>query len=300
MSKQSYFGEFVFDHDKQLLLRRGLTVRLQAQPARVLSELLLSSERVVTREELRHALWGDDTHVDFEKGLNFCIGQIRAALQDNASRPLYIRTIPKQGYQFIAPLLPTVPQEEESVPVKPSGAQKLPWLVRIAVPGVVVLVATGLTFRLWVGKAATVPNIAVVRFDVDPNSSDLRRLGDVLTDDIVVQLAGQSLGHYRVIGNAAILRKPRDQRDLKTIGTELNSSYAVLGQMRVEGDHVLILAHLIRLSDQTHISVWRAVVTLNDPSSAFEASTAAQIASRFATALADRPDEAPSFPSAVQ
>src|SRR5215472_13331796 len=62
--------------------------------------------RVVSREELCKAVWGDKTFVDFEASLNFCVCQVRSALQDNPLQPNYIRTVPKSGYQFIAPVRP--------------------------------------------------------------------------------------------------------------------------------------------------------------------------------------------------
>jgi hypothetical protein len=43
------------------------------------------AERVV-----RQALWGDDTHVDFGRSLNFCVAKLRSALRDNAAEPLFI------------------------------------------------------------------------------------------------------------------------------------------------------------------------------------------------------------------
>jgi predicted MFS family arabinose efflux permease len=39
---------------------------------------------VVTREELRAALWPEGTHVDFDRGINFCMSQVRTALRDRS------------------------------------------------------------------------------------------------------------------------------------------------------------------------------------------------------------------------
>jgi DNA-binding winged helix-turn-helix (wHTH) protein len=97
------FGLFEFDDSELVLRREQAIMRLQSQPARVLACLINNRERVVSREELRRCLWGDSTFVDFNGGLNFCIAQVRSALGDDPSNPRYIRTIPKLGYQFIAP-----------------------------------------------------------------------------------------------------------------------------------------------------------------------------------------------------
>src|SRR5205085_9698380 len=90
------------------LRREGTSVRLQSQPAQVLACLLERAGEVVSREDLRRTVWRDDTFVDFERGLNFCIAQIRLALYDDAVSPRFIRTIPKRGYQFIAPVQPVI------------------------------------------------------------------------------------------------------------------------------------------------------------------------------------------------
>src|SRR5579859_1500205 len=98
------FGLFEFDDESLDLRRDGGVVHLQAQPKQVLACLLRNADRTVSREELRQAVWDNQTFVDFERGLNFCISQIRSALGDDAARPIYIRTFARQGYQFIAPV----------------------------------------------------------------------------------------------------------------------------------------------------------------------------------------------------
>ena len=70
---------------------RAFSIRLQSQPAQVLACLILRAGQTVSREELRKAVWGVDTFVD--RGLNFCIGQIRLALDDDSTTPRYIRTL---------------------------------------------------------------------------------------------------------------------------------------------------------------------------------------------------------------
>src|SRR5947207_1451453 len=86
------FGIFEFDLATLELRREGVSLRLQSQPAQALAYLLQHADRVVTREQLQKAVWGEGTHVDFERGLNFCVSQIRSALEDEAAQPIYIRT----------------------------------------------------------------------------------------------------------------------------------------------------------------------------------------------------------------
>ena len=100
------FGVFEFSPESGELLRDGVPVRLQPQPAKVLALLVARPGVLVTRDELQHEVWGSGTHVDFERGLNFCVAQIRTALGDSAESPRFLETIPKQGYRFIAPITP--------------------------------------------------------------------------------------------------------------------------------------------------------------------------------------------------
>ena len=84
------FGPFSFDTPTRELRRNGDIVKLQSQPAQVLAVLVEHAGEVVTRDALRQAVWRGDTFVDFDKGLNFAIAQVRTALGDSADSPTYI------------------------------------------------------------------------------------------------------------------------------------------------------------------------------------------------------------------
>jgi DNA-binding winged helix-turn-helix (wHTH) protein len=98
------FGAFELDLEAGKLLKSGRTVRLQPQPFRLLSLLVSQPGRLVTREEIQSALWKDETFVDFEQGVNFAIKQVREALGDRAESSVYIQTVPRRGYRFVAPV----------------------------------------------------------------------------------------------------------------------------------------------------------------------------------------------------
>src|SRR5262249_42192676 len=98
------FGSFTLQPKTGELLKNGSSVRLPPQPSKVLVLLATRAGQIVTREEIRDQIWKQDTFVDFDKGLNFCIKQIRTALRDDADRPTYIETFPRRGYRFIAPV----------------------------------------------------------------------------------------------------------------------------------------------------------------------------------------------------
>jgi Tol biopolymer transport system component/DNA-binding winged helix-turn-helix (wHTH) protein len=101
-SGRARFGVFELDVESGELRKLGRRVRLQPQPSKVLATLVARPGQIVTREELKHQIWNGTTFVDFEQGLNFCVRQIRLALDDNAEAPQYIETLPRVGYRFVA------------------------------------------------------------------------------------------------------------------------------------------------------------------------------------------------------
>jgi DNA-binding winged helix-turn-helix (wHTH) protein len=98
------FGAFELDLDAEQLLKNGRIIRVQPQPFRLLRLLTDRPGTLVTREEIQAALWPNDTFVDFEQGVNFAIKQVREALGDRAEASVYVQTVPKRGYRFLAPV----------------------------------------------------------------------------------------------------------------------------------------------------------------------------------------------------
>lgn len=228
------FAEFEFDTASRELRRSGEIVKLQAQPAQVLALLVEHAGEVVSRDAIRDAVWGQDTFVDFDKGLNFAIAQVRAALGDSAD---FIKTHPKRGYQLVMPVV-------RSRRLRPAYA-------------VAALVVVAVATWFFTMRPTAAHTIAVLRFDNQTGSADFDRYAQNLTDAVVAELTASGSGRFGIIGNAAALRAPREQRDIVAIGRQLNARYIILGQVLREGDQVRILAHLIRLPEQTHLWVTR-------------------------------------------
>lgn len=260
---------------------------MQAQPARVLAHLISRAGEVVSREDLRQAIWGDETFVNFERGLNVCIAQVRSALSDDSISPRFIRTVPRQGYQFIAPveLLTESIREPASQPV---SARRIRWRTVAfscaALALIAIAVALGIRWRQAAASSQAPINVAVVRFDNETGDPALSRLSDGLTDTLVEQLTRAGRDRFRVIGNASVLRLPRDQLDLGVIASTLHARFIVLGQVQRSGSQTRVLAHLIRMPDQTHVWVVRIDKPLDD-ALAFQSIVAQQVASEFSIRL---------------
>jgi DNA-binding winged helix-turn-helix (wHTH) protein/Tfp pilus assembly protein PilF len=98
------FGTFDINFQTGELRQRGQRVKLQEQPLQVLAALLERPGELVTREELHRKLWASDTFVDFDHGLNAAIKRLRDALGESADAPVFIETLARRGYRFIAPV----------------------------------------------------------------------------------------------------------------------------------------------------------------------------------------------------
>jgi DNA-binding winged helix-turn-helix (wHTH) protein/tetratricopeptide (TPR) repeat protein len=98
------FGPFELDAAAGELREAETSRRLTAQPFRVLVLLTDRAGELVTRQEIQRCLWGDRKYVEVDRGINFCMNQIRAALRDPAEDSRYIKTLPRRGYRFVAPI----------------------------------------------------------------------------------------------------------------------------------------------------------------------------------------------------
>jgi len=112
------FDVFELDAGAGELRKQGDRVKLSPQPFKVLEFLARRSGEIVTRPEIRERVWCNETFVDFEQGLNFCIRQIREALGDTADAPRFVETLPRRGYRFLLPV-------EAAVPAEPKPATRL-------------------------------------------------------------------------------------------------------------------------------------------------------------------------------
>src|SRR5262245_5631047 len=146
------FGSFELDVSGGQLRKSGVRLKLRPQAFRVLTLLANRSGELVTREEIRQQIWDDDSFVDFDQSLNFCIRQVRNVLGDDAVAPRFIETIPRRGYRFLVPVavLPA-PTPMPVVTSKAAPRKAITWLWAIAV-----LVQTA-AILLWYNRPHSPP-----------------------------------------------------------------------------------------------------------------------------------------------
>ena len=279
------FGEFEADERAGELRRAGTRVKLQDLPFRLLVVLLRRPGEVVTRDELRAELWGNETFVDAEAGLNTAIAKIREALGDNAETPMFIETVPKRGYRFIGTVTADVPNVGTPAPPEltrtpvfpgmPTGVSNRRWFYAFTVIALAVL-----AIALYIAFSVPAPvTIAVVRFHNETGSSENDRLAGVLTDAVVVALTQNR--QYEIIGNSPLLVTERIFEDVRKIGEALNADYVVLGQLQQGEAGLLTRAHFIRVSDQKHL--WAGSIVL--PKADIERVLTSAVAEGVATGL---------------
>jgi len=98
------FGAFHLDLRKEELLKDGTRVKLQGKVYQALLVLLERPGEVVTRETLRMRLWPSDTHVNYDANVNTTVNKLRQVLGDSPDQPVFVDTIPRKGYSFVAPI----------------------------------------------------------------------------------------------------------------------------------------------------------------------------------------------------
>ena len=118
------FGAFHLDLKKEELFKDGARVKLQSKVYQALLALLGKPGEIVSREELRTQLWPSDTHVNYDANVNTTVNKLRQVLGDSPDEPVFVDTIPRKGYCFVAkveyvdkPVTSLVPRSEELSPL---------------------------------------------------------------------------------------------------------------------------------------------------------------------------------------
>jgi TolB-like protein/Tfp pilus assembly protein PilF len=209
------FGDFEVDPAAGQLRKRGLKLRLSGQPLEILCLLIARHGDVVTRDELRSKLWANDTHVDFNHGLNAAINKLRETLGDSADSPRYVETLPRRGYRFIAPL-----KLDSGVPISPRSSEQI-------------------------------RSVAVLPLENLSRDPEQEYFADGMTEALITDLA--KISALRVISRTSIMRYKSPRKSLREIAQELNVDGVVEGTVFRVGEHVRISAQLVHASSDTHL-----------------------------------------------
>ena len=246
------FGNFEVDLEAGELRQKGLVIRIQDQPFRVLATLLERPGEIVTREQLRERLWPSDTFVDFEHSVNAAVKKLRQALHDDADSPRFIETIPKRGYRFIAPL-DGGGARAIGRPTTVTNRLSRVWLIALAILAVV-LAATLLTWRFQAGGSKK-PTHSIVVLPFLNLSSDPEQeyFSDGMTEELISELGSLQPDRLGVIARTSAMKYKGTRVGIDQIGKDLGVDYVLEGSVRKENDEMRMTAQLIRVSDQKHV-----------------------------------------------
>lgn len=206
------FDGFELDVLSGELWAAGRRISLQPQPLKLLALLATRSGEPLTREEIRLELWGNETFVDFEGGLNFCVRQIRRALDEDARTPRYIETLHRRGYRFLAP---------------------------------VKRVRCG-TSVVAVPRPARPITVAVLPLGELNCPAQTRSLGDGLAELLITYLSTNR--SVRVVSRTSTLKYKHSDKSLPKIGQELGADRVLEGAILHSGHRVRITVRLIDTS----------------------------------------------------
>src|SRR5258708_235765 len=272
------FGQFALDSRKRTVSRADSPISLTPKAFDVLLFLAQNPNRLVTKEELLQAVWGD-TFVE-EGNLTQYIYHLRKALGDNPEDARLIVTIARKGYQFTADvtvakaantaiqaavqvstaegsLANTQPAlrspADKAVPKAPKNWRK------VAVVGASAAFLAVVCFASWRHFGGMTPPrsqkimLAVLPFENLTGDPNKEYLADGLTEETISQLGRLNPEQLGVIARTSVMGyKHKDER-LDQIGRDLSVQYVLENSLRESGNHMRLTAQLIQVKDQTHL-----------------------------------------------
>jgi len=248
-------------------------VLLREQVLQVLQVLVERAGKIVTREEIKSRLWGNDTNIDFDQGINSTIKALRRALGDSADNPRYIETLGRRGYRLMPAIeypeaatgtvleedrekseQPAAQMSENAASVEPQLKPRW-WKAAVVLVSAVILVGVGyISWRYF--RAITPPKSERIRLAVlpfknltgDPNKE---YLADGLTEGTISQLGRLNPEQLAVIARTSVMGYKHKDEHLDQIGRDLSVQYVLENSVRGTGDHIRLTSQLIQVKDQT-------------------------------------------------
>ena len=272
-SKRYRFGLFEVDPASGELLRKGVRVRVQDQPFRLLTILLEYPGEVVSREELREKLWPADTYVEFDGSLKAALKRLRFALGDDADNPLFIETVPRRGLRFIAPVEceqpvdgaagAVLPVSVESPALQTAGDRstslsRLRWWMLAAV--CIVLLLLGWR-RIARRREPSPPSVrlvmAVLPFSNEGAGPDFDYLRYAIANDLVTDLTHTNSVSVRPFASTS--RYASQPVDPETLGKELRVTHVVAGGFLLDKQSLRVTLELVDVAQNQ--AIWREEIT---------------------------------------
>jgi TolB-like protein/DNA-binding winged helix-turn-helix (wHTH) protein len=255
------FGVFEADLRLEELRRNGVKVRIQDLPFRALKLLLSRPNEVITREEFRQTLWPGDVFVDFDLGIRSAIKRLRDALGDSAENPIFVQTVDRRGYRWIAPTHSEPPpqaeagaesEDEDLAPSAPILSSTGSWNWKWKITGLVVAaLALGVLTLALLYRRPGADSIAVLPFTNGSPDANTDYLSDGITESLTGNLT--HVPELRVKSRSSVFRYKGKDVDVQKAGNELGVSALVSGRVTTRGNSIEVSVELIDVRDNTEI-----------------------------------------------
>jgi TolB-like protein/DNA-binding winged helix-turn-helix (wHTH) protein/Flp pilus assembly protein TadD len=261
------FLSFQLDPENHSLCRGEERLQITPKAFDVLCHLVEKAGSLVTQDELLEALW-PDTYINPEV-LRKYILEIRRVLGDQPGKPVFIETVTKRGYRFIAPVTAQSPAQfpvppaldgtpellgPQSTLLEQENSSNKVTLRKLAIPAVLlIVVAIAITGYSWRArtrlKAPASGNfsIAVLPFVDLSSGKDQEYFSDGLTEELITNLA--KIPGLKVVARSSAFQFKGKNEDLRSVGQKLGVATVLEGSVRKDGDHVRITAELIKADD---------------------------------------------------
>lgn len=248
------FGEFEVDFRSGQLRRNGTLLHLQPKALALLRALLERPGSVISRGELRAKLWGKDTFVEFDDGLNHAVKKLRQILGDTSEAPHFIETLPRHGYRFVAPV-EFLSAQQVLTPVRDRSAIRQAATMSITFLVLAVAAAYGLFVYRSAPRHGQGERVMLAVLPLDNLSGDetLEYLSDGFTEELLTELARLNPAQLGVVARTSSARLKKTDKSVPEIGRELGVDYLVEGSVRYDGPRLRVTAQLIRVEDETHV-----------------------------------------------
>ena len=264
------FGVFELDPRAGELRRQGRKIKLQKKSLQLLLLLIERAGEVVLRDELRAGLWPADTFVDFDSNIKTALNRLRQSLGDSAENPVFIETIPKTGWRFIAPVTKVERPKASSTADGEDGvidsllpaervSSRTPtrWWKPVAVSVLLLVVAViGFSLLVWRARRLTASSsrplvLLVLPFDNLSGDPTQDFFSDGVTDEMITVLGEQVPPGLSVIARTSAMQYRGTRKPLAQIARELGGAdYVLEGSVRRSSDQVVVNVQLFRVSDQ--------------------------------------------------
>lgn len=268
------FGPYRVDFESCEILKHGVRLHFQNQPMHILRLLIERPGQLISRQELQEELWPDVPAMETDDSLNSSVKKLRETLGDDPGKPLYIETIPKHGYRFIAPVQVENPVrsgaeekdlngEAEADGSQTAGARNVAeagasWWPRHRVSATLGLLAVGVVVAFFVARSTNhaaadskIRSIVVLPFENLSGDASQEYFAEGLTDAVTTDLA--QLQSIKVISRSSATAYKRESKPVRKIREELGVDAVVEGSVARFGSKVRVNAQLIAAEDDRHL-----------------------------------------------